>query len=265
MSKTSMDSMDLKQLRKEARERFLAGRKAETQYATALRSLAKQIDVIVRGMAPDGVLAHPAPLITMLQRYAETVSPWGESVAWRMINDVSKRDAAAWRRHGQMIGRALRKEIESAPTGAAMRESLARQVGLIKSIPLDAAERVRALTLEGITTGTRASEIAAEILNSGHVSKSRANLIARTEVSRTATALTQARAQFVGSTSYVWRTSKDGDVRPSHKKLEGVAVSWNDPPVLDNLRGHAGALPNCRCFCEPILPEATRPTSRIYA
>lgn len=257
-STPSIGSTELKQLRKEARERFLAGRKAETQYMRALRSLAKQVDVIVRGIAPSGVLADPAPLIEMLQKYAETIGPWATAVAWRMINDVSNRDAAAWRRHGQMIGRSLRLEIESAPTGEAMRESLARQVHLIKSIPRDAADRVHKLTLEGITNGTRASEIAKEIMRSGEVSKSRAMLISRTEVSRTATALTQARAQFVGSTHYIWRTSKDGDVRPSHKAMEGRPVPWNDPPVLDNLRGHAGQLPNCRCFLEPILPEVAR-------
>lgn len=147
--------IDLKQLRKEARERFLAGRKAETRYGVQLRSLAKQIDVLVRGMAPDGVLSDPSALVETLRKYAETIDPWARAVAWRMINDVSARDAAAWSKHGRMIGRALRKEIEQAPTGASMRESLARQVRLIKSIPQDAAERVHKLTLEGITKGTR--------------------------------------------------------------------------------------------------------------
>jgi len=249
----------LKQLRKEARERFLAGRRAETQYAANLRALARQIDTIVRGFAPDGVLADPTALIQTLQKYAEALGPWAQSVAWRMVVDVSKRDAVAWSKHGKMIGRSLQREIASAPTGDAMRKALVRQVQLIKSIPRDAAERVQLLTLEAITKGVRASEIAAEIMRSGEVSKSRAMLIARTEVSRTATALTQARAEFVGSTHYVWRTSKDGDVRPSHKAMEGQAVAWNDPPVLDNLRGHAGELPNCRCFPEPILPEASAP------
>lgn len=28
-----------------------------------------------------------------------------------------------------------------------------------------------------------------------------------------------------------------------------------NPPTLDGMTGHAGALPNCRCYCEVIIPE----------
>lgn len=246
---------DLRKLRKEARERFLAGRRAETQYANRLRQVAKQIDAIVRGMAPDGRLTDAAVLVRTLNRYAEILGPWAETVAKNMLADVAKRDAAAWSQHGKMIGRALRLEIEKAPTGTAMREALGRQVRLITSIPRDAAERVQKLSLEAFTGGVRAKSIAEEILESGQVSRSRAMCIARTEVSRVATALTQARAEYVGSEGYIWRTARDGDVRRSHREMEGKLVKWNDPPVLDEMRGHAGQLPNCRCFPEVVLPE----------
>jgi SPP1 gp7 family putative phage head morphogenesis protein len=248
---------DLRKARKLARERFLAGRKAERQYAVRLKQVAKQIDNIVRGMAPEGVLtAETASRVAaVLNRYAEILKPWAESVAKRMIGDVSRRDAWAWEQHGKAIGQQLRREIANAPTGEAMRASLSNQVQLITSLPREAAERVHALTLEGIVDGTRAKEIAAEILRSGEVSKSRAELIARTEVSRTATALTKARAQFVGSEGYIWRTSKDGAVRPSHRAMEGKLVRWDTPPDLDTMIGHAGEFPNCRCFCEVVIAE----------
>ncbi|MDR8377773.1 phage head morphogenesis protein, partial [Acinetobacter baumannii] len=54
---------------------------------------------------------------------------------------------------------------------------------------------------------------------------------------------------------YIWRTSEDGDVRPSHKAMNGKFVAWNSPPTLDNLKGHAGCLPNCRCYTEPVIPN----------
>jgi SPP1 gp7 family putative phage head morphogenesis protein len=136
-----------------------------------------------------------------------------------------------------------------------MRQSLAEQVRLITSLPREAAARVHKLTTEALVTGSRAAEIAREILNTGEVTESRAKLIARTEVSRTATALTQARAQHVGSEGYIWRTSRDGAVRRSHKAMEGRIVRWNEPPELDGMVGHAGEFPNCRCFVEPILPD----------
>jgi uncharacterized protein with gpF-like domain len=49
----------------------------------------------------------------------------------------------------------------------------------------------------------------------------------------------------------LWRTARDGDVRASHKAMEGKQVDWNRPPTLDGMTGHAGSLPNCRCFCQP--------------
>ncbi len=249
------DRRALQKLRKEARERFLAGRKAETQYARQLRQVANQVGNIVQGMAPEGIVGDVTLLMATLKRYGEILRPWAESVAARMVSDVSQRDAAAWVKHGKMIGRALKQEIDRAPTGEAMRASLARQVNLITSLPLDAAERVHKLTIEGLTNSTRASEIAKEIMKSGSVTTSRANLIARTEVSRTATELTRARAQYIGSEGYFWTTSKDGDVRPSHKKMQGKFVRWDDPPTLDNMVGHAGALPNCRCFPNVQIPD----------
>src|ERR1700721_1280613 len=91
---------DLRRLRREARERFLAGRKAETQYGIQLSRVAKHVGDIVLGMSSD---------------------------------------ALAWVRHGHEIGRALKREIDLAPTGAAMRKILEEQTARITSIPRDAA------------------------------------------------------------------------------------------------------------------------------
>ena len=225
---------------------FMRARKAETQFAIRLRKIASHIGDIVRGFDPstsDGwIQMHAA-----LDRYAQLIEPWARAVANRMITEVAARDKQTWREVSAQMGRALHQEIEYAPIGATMQQLLQEQVHLIKSLPLDAAQRVHELTIEGIQQGTRAKDIAAEIMRTGEVSKSRATLIARTEVGRTATALTQARAQFVGSEGYTWATVRDSDVRPSHKKMEGKFVRWDNPPTLDNLTGHAGTLPNCRC------------------
>ena len=153
------------------------------------------------------------------------------------------------------IGNAYSDEILHADTGAAMRGLLAEQVTLIKSIPLDAAKRVHELTLQGIEDATRANEIAKEIQRSGEVATSRAQLIARTEVSRTAATLTEARAKATGSEGYIWRDSGDKTTRHSHHLMNGKYVRWDSPPTLDKLTGHAGCLPNCRCWPDPVIPE----------
>lgn len=172
-----------------------------------------------------------------------------------MLEDVNRRDAQAWAEHAEEMSRALKTELRTAPTGEAMRVLMAEQVTLIKSIPLEAATRVHELTMAGIEDGSRAREISAEIQRSGDVAKSRADLIARTEVARTASTLTQARAEHIGSEGYIWRTSGDGDVRHSHAEMNGRYVRWDSPPTLDNMTGHAGQFPNCRCYPDPVIPE----------
>jgi SPP1 gp7 family putative phage head morphogenesis protein len=153
------------------------------------------------------------------------------------------------------MSRALKDEIRTAPTGEALRRLLDEQVHLITSLPLDAAERVHEIATKQLYSGDRADVLAKQILRSGDVSKSRANLIARTEVARAASGLVQARATHVGSEGYVWRTANDRDVRKSHKGMSGKFVRWDSPPVLDKMRGHAGQFPNCRCYPEPVVPD----------
>lgn len=191
----------------------------------------------------------------MLRAYADALTPWAKAAARRMLEDVNARNLQDWRQMSATLSEELRRKVLRAPVGQVTEELLALQVDLIKSIPLDAAQRVQRLTLEGLEDSTRASTIAREILRTSEVSKARATLIARTEVSRAAMTLTQARAEVVGSVGYIWRTSGDGDVRDSHKAMANKFVRWDEPPTLDGMQGHAGCLPNCRCFSEPVLPE----------
>jgi SPP1 gp7 family putative phage head morphogenesis protein len=234
---------------------FIRARKAEAGYARQLRKLAKHVGDIVEAMwAPDRPEVADQ-IRAVLDRYAQAVRPWAEAVGSRMVAEVAARDRSAWRRTGAAMGRQLAWEIDNAPVGSVLQQRMAEQVELITSLPRDAAERVHRLTLEGITGGRRASDIATEILRSGEVTRSRANLIARTEVGRTSTELTKARAESIGSTHYIWRTAEDADVRPSHRRMNGRVVEWARPPTLDGMAGHAGALPNCRCYPEPVVPE----------
>lgn len=231
-------------------------RAAESNYSSRLRQVARQIDAIVRGLSPDGVVEDDK-IIRALTGYADLLAPWAESVARYMVADVSRRNARSWKNTGEDMSRAMRVELEQAPTGSIFSALMQEQVTLIKSLPLEAAMRVHNLTMEAKLGGKRADVVAAEILKTGHVTASRARLIARTEVSRTASNFTRARAQFVGSEGYIWRTSGDSDVRSTHRAMNGKYVPWNDPPKTDPGLDpyHAGCGPNCRCFPEPVLPD----------
>jgi SPP1 gp7 family putative phage head morphogenesis protein len=232
-------------------------RTAESSYNSRLRAVARQIDAIVRGYAPDGVIENEN-VTKALRWYAELLKPWATSVAKYMVADVARRNERAWRQNGDDLSRAIQSEILYAPTGQLFTGLMNDQVELITSLPLDAAKRVHEITTEAMsTTGVRAKAISEQILATGEVSASRARLIARTEVARTASSFTQARARFAGSLGYIWRTSKDSDVRPTHQKMNGVYVAWDKPPKTDASLDpyHAGCGPNCRCYPDPVLPD----------
>lgn len=232
-------------------------RRAESSYNSRLRAVAKQIGAIVRGYAPDGLLADPDAVMRHLKAYSSLIHPWARSVANYMLADVARRDYKMWQQHSKDISQSIRSELLNAPTGSAYSALMEEQVTLITSLPLDAAERIHRLVKEGMTTGTRSPEVMKEILRTQQVSESKARLIARTEVARSAATFTQARAQFAGSDGYIWRTSKDSDVRPLHQEMEGKFVLWSDPPKLEPSLApyHAGCGPNCRCYAEPVLPD----------
>ena len=175
-----------------------------------------------------------------------------------MALDVNRHTEADWGKNSKEIGLQLSNLIDNAPVGQVMRSIVNEQVQYIKSLPSEAVNRVAYFhnkAMSAVSSGQRASEFTDEIYATGDVIKSRAKLIARTEIGRASTALTQTRALTVGSTGYIWRTAHDGDVRHSHQKMEGEFVRWDNPPTLDGMTGHAGALPNCRCYCEVVIPE----------
>lgn len=229
---------------------------AVASYGRKLRRIAEHVGTVINGF-PPGVPGSSHSIEHLLNAYANLLQGWATNTASAMLMDVALRDEKAWMTHAKDLSIGLRNEIRSAPTGIVMRQLLSEQVALIQSIPREAALRVHALTLEGITNSTRASEVAREIMRSGDVAMSRAMSIARTEVSRTASTLTQARAQSIGSDSYIWRTSGDSDVRSDHRELNGKVFQWSNPPIADQrsgARAHPGCIYNCRCYPDPILP-----------
>lgn len=257
MAKLSALRKEQRKKRKAARERFKVTKSVASKYERQLRNVAKQVGVIVTGLAPDGVIKDMGKLRKALEQYSELLKPWATSVAERMIAEADQRDKRKWQAAAAEIGQEMRKELQTTPIGKTFQELMQDQVTLITSLPLDAAERVHRLTLQAMVESRRAPEVAREILRTGEVTTSRAMLIARTEVARTAATLTESRAKYIGSPGYIWRTSGDSDVRPIHKGLNGKFIAWDNPPIAgeNGERAHAGCIYNCRCYAEPQLPD----------
>ena len=247
-----------------SRARYVRASRVEQEYARHLRAIARACGDFVRGLEPE-TQVDLSEAESTLRRYAALITPWARATAARMVAQVGQKDEKDWKEMGRLMGRALEQEIQTAPTGAAMRRLLEEQVHLITSLPLEAAERVHRLAVESTITSGRAKELAREILNTGEVTESRAMLIARTEIARSRSILTQVRAEHVGSEGYIWRTAKDSDVRDEHRELEGTFHKWSEPPVAGHGKGgvpvhaHAGQIWNCRCWAEPVIPQEFEP------
>jgi SPP1 gp7 family putative phage head morphogenesis protein len=244
------------------RLKWARARQAEHEYARQLRAVARRVgsivDLIADTQSVDWVLE-------MLERYAERLTPWAEATAARMLADVSRRDVAQWNRVSATMSRALREEIATAPTGEALRRLLSEQVGLIKSLPREAGQRVHKLATEAkIATASRGEDLVQRILETGHVTESRAILIARTETARVASNLTQVRAQHIGSTHYEWMTAGDHDVRPFHKALNKTLQRWDSPPVCEPTGERAN--PGCiwNCFSGDTLVSSPSGVRRVW-
>lgn len=254
---TQTNRLAAREQRIQARERFARTRRAERGFSRHLQRVARHVGHLVEGMSTKGTV-NAAELQTALDKYAELLKPFAQKLSAQLIAEVNQRDGQAWTELARSMGQELKAEVRAAPVMAAMQRLQEEQVELITSLPKKAAQRIHHLTQQSLYGGSvRAEDLAEEIARTGEVTLGRAKLIARTETSRTASAMVEARSRYVGSTGYFWRTSGDSDVREQHRKLNGKFFRWDAPPVSGSSgeRSHPGAIYNCRCYPEPVLPD----------
>lgn len=205
----------------------------------------------------DGSQASADKTASTLVDYSELLENWAEMVGKKMFAQVEQEEWSQWRSVSEDISAGLRDVVGNTPVGHVARDIVARQQQLIKSLPLEAASRVTEIqqrAMEAVIRGERPDALYEMIMESGQVSAGRARTIARTEIGRATGALTEARALAVGSEGYWWEIEGAG-TRPSHRKMKGVFVRWDNPPTLDGMTGHAGCLPNCKCWQRVHIPE----------
>lgn len=189
------------------------------------------------------------------------------SAVRRMVTPIAIQNMKTWRKAAKKstknpyLYKLLMREINNGLKND-INIQIEENANLIKTLPTDVAKKVTKDIEEMALKGMRASEIAKVIREqTDKHSRASAKLIARTEVSKTTTALTKARCDNLDLHWYVWRTAEDGDrVRKSHRIMEGVLVNWNEPPSPEALAGeksvgnyHAGNIWNCRCYPEPLI------------
>jgi SPP1 gp7 family putative phage head morphogenesis protein len=228
---------------------------------------------------------QPKRIETSFQRalfdYLEAPSEeFAERIARNMITAVQVRNAQGWRAaanestKSRLIRRLLQQEL-SGPVGLEVERLVRQNASLIRTLPTDIADKTNAFVAAQQRRGMRSETIAKALQERlPEMRASSVRLIARTETAKSETAVTQARAEAIGIGWFEWRTSEDGRVRLSHRKMDGVLCRFSDPPAPEALAGEKstlghyapGGCPNCRCLALPLvsLDEVSWP-HRVYA
>jgi hypothetical protein len=119
-------------------------KKTELRYARALRNVARFSGQLVLMHVEGSTLTNVPGLERAVREYMAAITPWAQRRATEMVSAVNLTNEKYWVSAAKAAGRALRLEFAEAPTGQVARQLVAEQVGLITSLPLDAAQRATA-------------------------------------------------------------------------------------------------------------------------
>jgi SPP1 gp7 family putative phage head morphogenesis protein len=127
-------------------------------------------------------------------------------------------------------------------------------VELIQSIPEQQFKKIESLVQRNVRQGRRIEDTIKDLKGNFKGSlknqpRNRAELIARDQTSKLQGDLNHLRQTNLGIKEYIWRTSSDERVRPTHRANNGKTFAWDDPPAT----GHPGEDFQCRCIAEPII------------
>lgn len=238
------------------------------RYAAALRSINRELVAeVTRSLAPwlEEVKGRRADATIDFRGLRVRL----EKIAARLGAETSDRFSDAIARANLDEMQSILK-IDLAKEPARIRRLLdawrRENVDLITSIARRLHSDVRDLVREVTKSGERVESVARRLAERYDVSASRANLIARDQVLKANSNLTQVRSQEAGIERYRWSTSKDERVRGTpggkwpkglHYALDGQIFDWSNPPIanLNGERSHPGRDFQCRCVAVPILGQ----------
>lgn len=138
----------------------------------------------------------------------------------------------------------------------------------IKSLPQDTLGSMREIILKGFAQGETITSITKTLREEYNLSKSKAKMLARDQLSTLHSQLNKMQQTDAGCTHYRWSTSKDSRVRDCHRTFHNKIFSWDDPPeiwyetkkkgkVYTGRRCHPGEDFCCRCIAIPVFDYDT--------
>ena len=208
-----------------------------------LDSWVDSVDEIFTALKVWGT-AKASEMLAIVTLKASQIGDWNEKEFKRSIKTVVGVDPISKNQGYQTLIQSWAKENAT----------------LITSIQSNLLDDVAGVTQRGMSAGKSINDISKEIKDRYGVTKSRARLIARTEVGKLNGNLSKYRNEELGIKTYFWATSNDEKVRDSHKALNGMLCKWNDDSVYSDDEGKSwkrrtgkmfigkpGDDINCRC------------------
>lgn len=193
----------------------------------------------------------------------------GETIPDILVDQAAREAGAAVSEHnarelGRVLGVDPRQSLDQPQITGFIRQNTALIRDLTRGQMRIMREEVEAALLRG--TGSR--ELTRIIEHRLGVTRNRARLIARDQITKLQGNLNMARQQRAGVTEYDWVTSNDERVRgrvrnkngtikgkDRHWQLHGTRQRWDRPPVVSTTgrRAHPGEDIQCRCQAIPIV------------
>lgn len=201
----------------------------------------------------DGGVLTEAQARSWQTRFAEIADTMADAISKDMVK-YSRRNIE--NSLGEFASALTIKDYTTPRIQAILNKHTEDMVGYIRSIP----EQYHVRVIEAIDQAQGdAQKLTKDLQEIGRVTESRAEFIARDQISKFNGALNTARMHEAGIQHVMWRHSGgSGTPRPLHVEYDGQIFDLDDPPVIDENtgeRGWAGDLPNCRCFMVPTIKQ----------
>jgi len=233
--------------------------------------------------------ADPSQLRAYIAFFQEKIDElllgtWQEKYQRRAYNLAITRANAALRRQGARLkittaDRALAARIQTFTATASLgitaidlaafplhQETLeflfTRSFEALEGLTVDLARQVRIILFNGVEQGLGIAELTRQIRDRINVSRSRARLIAQTEIiqafQRGTINQSQLASEFIGEEVKLrWDTRRDSRVRPLHVEFHGQIMTQAEARKKINISPF-----RCRCGLSPIIMEADTPELR---
>lgn len=254
------DSPRGRQAKRELHKSLSPSKRAEDGYTRALVTLMRGVHrgvlrAIEEHLVPEEHVRHDADPIGPGKGAEAWAKIGGRDLGARIAKHLAPKVSVAFSKMAKKVDDKNARShmlIGIAPQAPGVQAAIviarSNSIRLIEDAGRDYADDVREVLTDPASEGLRVEEIRDKLRERGNVSLSRATLIAVDQTLKLSAGLNQFRQRAAGVAHYVWSTSKDERVRPTHADLEGQTFSWDEPPETNDDGDTNAPGEDYRCF-----------------